>query len=193
MTRDAHSLNDDTHAVLDRAVRSASVTRAVAVARGAIGQLPRLLSQPNAAGACLIVADPATLHAAGHAAIAALRGAGIAVSEPIILDEAPRVKPRIELARDLAARFAQMKALPIAVGAGVISDVTKCAAGIAGVPYASVATAARRSGERLAARRTLRRRASSTSSGRTSWAFVRGALRAGDSEPWLPKSASTTW
>ena len=142
MTRDAHSLNDDTHAVLDRAVRSASVTRAVAVARGAIGQLPRLLSQPNAAGACLIVADPATLHAAGHAAIAALRGAGIAVSEPIILDEAPRVKPRIELARDLAARFAQTNALPIAVGAGVISDVTKCAAGIAGIAYASLATAA---------------------------------------------------
>jgi glycerol dehydrogenase-like iron-containing ADH family enzyme len=28
------------------------------------------------------------------------------------------------------------------VGAGVISDVTKCAAGIAGIRYASVATAA---------------------------------------------------
>jgi glycerol-1-phosphate dehydrogenase [NAD(P)+] len=35
-----------------------------------------------------------------------------------------------------------MKALPLAVGAGVISDVTKCAAGIAGIAYASLATAA---------------------------------------------------
>ena len=42
----------------------------------------------------------------------------------------------------VAARFANADALPIAVGAGVISDVTKCAAGIAGIPYASVATAA---------------------------------------------------
>ena len=142
MTHDALSLQDDTHAVLDQAVRSASVTRGVAVARGAIAQLPRLVAMSQAPGACLVVADPATLKAAGHATIAALRDAGIAVSEPIILEEAPRVKPRIELARNLAARFAQADVLPIAVGAGVICDVTKCAAGIAGVPYASVATAA---------------------------------------------------
>ena len=56
-----------------------------------------------------------------------MRDAGVAASEPIILDETPRVKPRIELARDLAARFAGADALPIAVGAGVINDVTKCA------------------------------------------------------------------
>ena len=142
MTRDAHSLKDDTHAVLDYAVRSASVTRAVAVARGAIVQLPKLVATMEAPRRCLVVADPNTLQAAGHATIAALRDAGIAASEPIILEEAPRVKPRIELARDVAARFATADALPIAVGAGVISDITKCAAGIAGVPYACVATAA---------------------------------------------------
>ena len=142
MTRDAHSLKDDTRAVLDHAVRCASVTRAVAVARGAIAQLPRLVAPAEAPRACLIVADHATLQAAGQAAIAALRGAGIAVPEPIVLEGAPRVKARLEHARDLAARFARADALPIAVGAGVISDITKCAAGIAGIPYASVATAA---------------------------------------------------
>ncbi|HKU87407.1 MAG TPA: sn-glycerol-1-phosphate dehydrogenase, partial [Casimicrobiaceae bacterium] len=142
MTRDADSLKDCTHAVLDHAVRSASVTRAVAVERGAIAELPRLVATAAAPRACVIVADRATLQAAGRATMAALREAGIAVAEPIVLEEAPRVKPRIELARDLAARFARADALPIAVGAGVISDVTKCAAGIAGIPYASVATAA---------------------------------------------------
>jgi len=142
VTRDAPSLKDDTHAVLDQAVRSASVTRAVAVARGAIAELPRLVAIAEAPQACLIVADHATLQAAGHATIAALRDAGITVPEPIVLEGAPRVKPRLELARDLAARFAGADALPIAVGSGVISDVTKCAAGIAGIPYASVATAA---------------------------------------------------
>jgi glycerol-1-phosphate dehydrogenase [NAD(P)+] len=142
VTRDVDSLKDPAHAVLDHAVRSASVTRAVAVERGAIAQLPRLVATTEAPRACLNVADPATLQAAGHATIAALRDAGIAVATPIVLQEAPRVKPRIELARDLAARFARENALPIAVGAGVISDVTKCAAGIAGMAYASVATAA---------------------------------------------------
>ena len=96
MTRDAHSLKDDTRAVLDHAVRSASVTRAVAVARGAIAQLPRLVAPAETPRACLIVADHATLQAAGHAAIAALRGAGIAVPEPIVLEGAPRVKARLE-------------------------------------------------------------------------------------------------
>jgi len=142
VTHDADSLKNHTHAVLDQAVRSASVTRAVAVERGAIAQLPRLVATAEAPRACRIVADRATLQAAGRATIAALRDAGIGVAAPIVLEEAPRVKPRIELARDLAARFAREDALPIAVGAGVISDVTKCAAGIAGIPYASVATAA---------------------------------------------------
>jgi glycerol-1-phosphate dehydrogenase [NAD(P)+] len=142
VTRDVDSLKDPAHAVLDHAVRSASVTRAVAVERGAIAQLPRLVATKEAPRTCLIVADPATLQAAGHATIAALRDAGIAVAAPIVLQEAPRVKPHIELARDLAARFARENSLPIAVGAGVISDVTKCAAGIAGMAYASVATAA---------------------------------------------------
>ena len=86
MTHDADSLKDPTHAVLDHAVRSASVTRAVAVERGAIAQLPHLVATAHALRACLIVADPATLQAAGHAAIAALRNAGIAVAAPIVLD-----------------------------------------------------------------------------------------------------------
>jgi glycerol-1-phosphate dehydrogenase [NAD(P)+] len=52
------------------------------------------------------------------------------------------VKPRVETARDVGARLRAEAMLPIAVGAGVINDVTKCAAELAGVPYISVVTAA---------------------------------------------------
>ena len=80
--------------------------------------------------------------AAGERALAVLRDAAIATAEPIVLDERPRLKPRVETARDVAARLRASGALPIAVGAGVINDVTKYAAGPAGIPYVCVATAA---------------------------------------------------
>jgi glycerol-1-phosphate dehydrogenase [NAD(P)+] len=52
------------------------------------------------------------------------------------------VKPRADTARDVAAQLAASGALPIAVGAGVINDVTKYAAEVAQTPYVCVATAA---------------------------------------------------
>jgi glycerol-1-phosphate dehydrogenase [NAD(P)+] len=80
--------------------------------------------------------------AAGHRVLRVLRSANIATEEPIVLAETPRLKPRAETARDVGSRLKATAALPIAVGAGVINDVAKYAAHVAGVPYASVPTAA---------------------------------------------------
>ena len=54
----------------------------------------------------------------------------------------PRVKPSAETARALAATIKSSAALPIAVGAGVINDLVKYAAELAGMPYVCVPTAA---------------------------------------------------
>lgn len=132
----------DGKALLDAAVRRASVTRIVEVDAGALARLPHVLAQLGHAQVCRIVADPNTMPAAGLRTLAALRAANVATAEPIVLDEAPRVKPRAETARDLAARLRGSGVLPVAVGAGVINDVTKCAAELAGVPYVCVVTAA---------------------------------------------------
>src|SRR4029079_17013270 len=51
-------------------------------------------------------------------------------------------KPRADTGRDVAARLAASGALPIAVGAGVVSDLTKYASELARTAYAGVATAA---------------------------------------------------
>jgi len=136
-------LIDGTTSALERAVRSASVTRSVVVESGAITRLPhvlRAIEERN--GACCIVADTHTMAAAGDLVLAVLRDARIATCEPIVLDEAPRLKPRVEAARGVAARLEGNNALPVAVGAGVVNDVTKYAAGLAGLSYVSVATAA---------------------------------------------------
>lgn len=132
----------DPSAVLADAVRRASVTRAVLIDPGALTRLPQVIGALGDTRPVQVVADPNTMEAAGHAAMAALRAAGCATAPPIVLDESPRVKPRVETAQAVAARLAAAGALPVAVGAGVINDVTKYAAELAHRPYVSVATAA---------------------------------------------------
>jgi len=132
----------DPHSVLEEAVGKASVTRAVIVDPDAIAGLPKILAALGRASACQLVADPNTMDAAGRRALALLHGANIRTEAPILLRETPRLKPRVETAREVGARLKASNALPIAVGAGVINDVTKYAAETAGLPYVSVATAA---------------------------------------------------
>ncbi|HEY3177506.1 MAG TPA: sn-glycerol-1-phosphate dehydrogenase [Casimicrobiaceae bacterium] len=132
----------ESETVLEHAVRSASVTRSVVVDPDAITRLPHVLRSLGYTGACQLVADPDTMAAAGNRVLTVLRSAGIATEEPIALAEIPRLKPRAETARDVGARLKAKRALPIAVGAGVINDVTKYAAHVAGLPYVSVPTAA---------------------------------------------------
>jgi glycerol-1-phosphate dehydrogenase [NAD(P)+] len=132
----------DANAVLQRAVQRASVTRSVIVERNAIARLPQILAMLGRARACQIVADPNTMNAAGRRTLDVLKAAGFAAEAPIVLDEGPRLKPRVETARDVGATLATTAAMPIAVGAGVINDLTKYAAQLAGIPYVSVATAA---------------------------------------------------
>lgn len=132
----------DPTTVLDKAVKGASVTRAVMVEQGALAKLPGLLASLGQGRKCQIVADPNTMTAAAHQVIRELRSAGIAVEDPIVLTESPRLKPRAEAARALSLHLKQSGALPIAVGSGVLNDITKYAAEVAGLSYASVATAA---------------------------------------------------
>ncbi|MGE0723600.1 MAG: iron-containing alcohol dehydrogenase, partial [Alphaproteobacteria bacterium] len=70
---------------------------------------------------------------------ASLRAAGRAC-DSLVLPAEPRPKPLVETTIAIAERVAD--AIPIAVGSGVISDLVKRAARIAGTPYVAVATAA---------------------------------------------------
>jgi glycerol-1-phosphate dehydrogenase [NAD(P)+] len=128
--------------VLDEAVARASVTHAAVVDRGALAGLPQLLLGLGLKGPFQIVADSNTMAAAGHATLAVLREAGLKAHEPLVLAERPRLKPRTETAREVAAALKQGGAFPLAVGSGVINDITKYAAEVAGVSYVSIATAA---------------------------------------------------
>jgi len=131
-----------TDTLLAQAVARASVTRSVVVERDALSRLPTVVRELQPSRACCIVADANTMHAAGRRAESLLQAAGVALEDPIVLDEAPRVKPRADTARNIARRLTVSGALPVAVGAGVINDITKYAAHLASSPYVCVATAA---------------------------------------------------
>jgi glycerol-1-phosphate dehydrogenase [NAD(P)+] len=123
--------------VLQQALARAAVTRHATVARGALAALQDVVQHfaPNAA--YLVIADDNTMKAAGAAVMARLDGA-----QAMVLPGAPRLKPDVALARDIAARLPDKNATPIAVGSGVINDLTKYAASLAGRPYIAVPTAA---------------------------------------------------
>jgi len=128
--------------LLARAVAKASVTRSVIVERDALAQSGAVVAALQPSRACCIVADSNTMRAAGHRVAAVLRGAGIPLENAVVLEEAPRVKPHADTARQVSARLAASGALPIAVGAGVINDITKYAAELAQTPYVCLPTAA---------------------------------------------------
>ncbi len=88
----------------------------------------------------LIVADDNTWAAAGPQVVAALGAAGIAARSHV-LPAAPRLKPTRELGEAIAAERAEGERF-LALGAGVLNDLTKYAAFTADTPYLCVATAA---------------------------------------------------
>jgi glycerol-1-phosphate dehydrogenase [NAD(P)+] len=124
------------------AIAAASTTRDVRIAAGSLLAMPAILRQTAPAVRYVIVADDNTWAVTGQRVAASLASAGLPDSDPIVLDEKPRVKASAETARTLASRLRTRGALPIAVGSGVINDLVKYAAEIAGTPYVCVPTAA---------------------------------------------------
>ena len=124
------------------AIRAASTTRDVRIAAGALGAIPVVLRQSAPAVRYVVVADDHTWKVAGGRVASLLAESGLAVGEPVLLTGQPRVKASAETARALATTIKATGALPIAVGSGVISDLVKYAAEIAGTPYVCMPTAA---------------------------------------------------
>ncbi|CAN5516804.1 iron-containing alcohol dehydrogenase [soil metagenome] len=127
---------------LSRALSTASTTRDVTIAAGSLAFLPAVLRRSTPATRYVLVADDNTWTVAGAQAAQKMTSAGLAMAEPIVLTEKPRVKASAETARELATRIGDEKALPVAVGSGVINDLVKYAAELAGAAYVSVPTAA---------------------------------------------------
>ena len=115
-------------------------TELFALAPGALAALPAVIRRAFPGHRPLIVADTHTFRAAGAQAWELLRNAGLDPVEPFVFPGEPRLHPDFAYCETLAARFSA-DAVPVAVGSGVINDLTKCGANLQGLRYCCVPTA----------------------------------------------------
>ncbi|MBO5668321.1 MAG: sn-glycerol-1-phosphate dehydrogenase [Lentisphaeria bacterium] len=107
---------------------------------GALKYLPEVLERVFPDKPVFLVADENTWHAAGTAAEKFLLAAGLPVAGKYIFPGTPKLHPDYRYCRMLAEKF-PAGCVPVAIGSGVINDLTKCGASLAGMRYCCVPTA----------------------------------------------------
>lgn len=151
--------------MMERALERATDTKACLVGDGVLGETAGLFREffPGAERA-IVIDDPRTRAAAGEKVAEMLRSQGIEVSEHVLepggkifhgdyryaeeVREAIKAAqagnpPSPRLRRTSGERgTGNGRIVPVAVGSGVVNDVTKRASGELGIPYLTVGTAA---------------------------------------------------
>ena len=136
--------------MIEKALARATDTRACEIGDGVLEKVPSLFRTwfPSVTRA-VVVCDPRTRAAAGERVEALLAAAGVAVSEHVLepggktfhgdYRYAEEVREAI---RSVGGAVVGESLVPVAVGSGVVNDVTKRASGELGIPYLTVGTAA---------------------------------------------------
>ena len=136
--------------MIDKALARATDTKACVIGDGVLDQTAAMFKEqfPDADRA-IVICDPRTRAAAGERVEAQLRAAGIDVGEYVLepggktfhadYHYAAEVREAIKAA---GLEKSGKKIVPVAVGSGVVNDLTKLASGELGLPYMVCATAA---------------------------------------------------
>lgn len=129
---------------IDEALKHATDTKACLIGDGVIAQVPEVFrAQFPGKNAAIIIADPRTWKAAGEKTAALLTAAGVKISRYIIEPQGKLFHAEYHYVNDVRSAIeASDGASPVAVGSGVVNDLTKRASGEIGVSYMVVATAA---------------------------------------------------
>ena len=132
--------------LMERALERATDTKACLVGDGVLGETAGLFKKffPGAERA-IVIDDPRTRAAAGEKVAAMLRSQGIEVSEYVLEPDGKIFHGDYRYAeevREAIKAAGAPKIVPVAVGSGVVNDVTKRASGELGIPYLTVGTAA---------------------------------------------------
>ncbi len=126
--------------LLQAALSAASDTKCLRMGRGARRETGEVFAGLYGSAAAMIIADENTFEAAGRDVADALRSAGQRCEPPLILPA--DVWAEYSFVDRVREALLKTDAVPVAVGSGTISDLTKLAAHQTGRPYIAVATAA---------------------------------------------------
>ena len=140
----------ESNGLIERALKRATDTKACVIGDGVLGETTSLFKEffPGANRA-IVIEDPRTRAAAGERVAEMLRAEGIEVSghvvEPggkIFHADYHYVDEVREAIKAVGVDKAGKRIVPVAVGSGVINDLTKRASGELEIPYLTVGTAA---------------------------------------------------
>ena len=132
-------MSSDVARQIDGAVARSKAVAEIAIGEGILGSVADLVRRHLGEGPVVVVADENTFAAAGGVVAKVLANAGMSVASHV-LAKSPRPKPSVDLAESVAEAVGEAHA--VAVGSGVINDLTKYAAFSRGRPYLCVPTAA---------------------------------------------------
>ena len=136
--------------MIDKALENACDTKACVIGEDVLEQVPFFFSEQfDGALDAIVVCDPRTKAAAGNRVAALLKNAGVVVSEHVLEPGGKEIHADYRYAEEVRAAVHQAiensngrAIVPVAVGSGVVNDLTKLASGELGVPYMVCATAA---------------------------------------------------
>lgn len=136
--------------MIKKALAHATDTKACVIGDGVLAQTPEIFrKQFKDAADAIMICDPRTKAAAGNRVAALLKSAGIAVSEYVLEPDGTPLHADHHYTEEIQAAIRQTigqadcpTIVPVAVGAGVVNDLTKLASGELGLPYMVCATAA---------------------------------------------------
>jgi glycerol-1-phosphate dehydrogenase [NAD(P)+] len=128
--------------LLTNALADARETRQVEIGSGTLAAVPGILRAHFGSRPAAVIADRSTLAAAGMQVLEALRQARHEALDPFVFDDDSlhAEERHVQRLQEWLARHGD--AVPVAVGAGTINDMTKLAAHRAGGQYLCVPTAA---------------------------------------------------
>ncbi|MBL0292045.1 MAG: sn-glycerol-1-phosphate dehydrogenase [Betaproteobacteria bacterium] len=126
---------------LQRAVQRANGTREVVLADDAFDRLPDVARTLLGPAPLTVVCDDNTWAAAGKE-VAAKLGRCFRIVNTFVMPGQPRLKPHVEHSHRLAAELQSSGSRAVAVGSGVVNDLTKYASALVERSYICVPTAA---------------------------------------------------
>lgn len=132
---------------INKALSRATDTKACVIGEGVLKNVPALYREhfPES-GRAIVICDPRTRKAAGERVAEMLVESGISVGEYVLEPGGAEFHADyryVEEVREAIRNFADgSSVVPVAVGSGVVNDLTKLAAGELGMPYMVCATAA---------------------------------------------------
>lgn len=126
---------------LEEALRVARDTRALEIGENILSRTPELLRKHFGSQRAVLVTDANTFQVAGRKVLDAFHAAGAPMLDPFIFHD-PDLYAEYGFMEELEIALRAHEAIPVAVGAGTINDLTKLAAHRANRRYVCVATAA---------------------------------------------------